>query len=872
MLVVFLSLVFFPLATTPAYAGEQMVLAEDSKISIVSLNGTNCEIDLELLGDSHLLIEQLLAIGQYWESSDAEIVASSNTELELQFTTQGSGCFYPGVQHSSIDANVLVFERADGWDILWYYFGGNYDLVFFYTEITVEPVQQTPISVDVNIPQQLSLNADGWYAENPTELRVNLTNNSNEALIGSLIVTFSDAGHLVFDLPDPETYIEAPGELTAFLGYLGAPGLDPGQSQELVWPLWVQPSSQQEIEFTARVVSDVTGEQVGEGTAQMSIPTAQIHPVVVIPGLSGSWKNSQGEWEIDPILGRYNNLLDQLRLAGYEDNISLYTFPYDWRKHISNLGTELGTAVASYLSTTTAVGKEYVDTSAVDIVSHSFGGLVSRAYIQGSSYQDNVHRLITLGTPHRGLPKAYPAAEGVEFLSEGVPIFNKIREKILHSLARKQGYCTDRIRFMGREAVCWPTDADIYRYVLERVPSIRELLPDNSYLQDDPGGYLVLYDDPTQVYPFGHQENTFLNTLNTDIDSLITRLGGDNIVAVVGDRISEDTDKYYRVVERSVADEPLWSNGKVEIREPGPGDKTVPEISADLGLVDNRVQVLTVNTGDNAAEIVHGHMPTQLQQSIVDLLTQSFPFFAADFSDLSTPNFLVIYNLSPVELQVTDAQGRRAGVDFSTGGELTEIPGAFFSRSPLPDEPDFLFIPEAVEGEYQVSLLGIAEGEYTVGLARLSEEGNFTIAEFSGTTSPDATHQHEVVYDSSVLPTGSLQLEWRSPLEVDSPYEVNRKATLPIKFSVHDAEGKYISDESVFVWVVDPQEPSEAIASFSVDGPGKHGKSDTIRIQEQQYIVNLHLKDYPFKASTTYKIGVGIFGQELGTSSFTITK
>lgn len=40
------------------------------------------------------------------------------------------------------------------------------------------------------------------------------------------------------------------------------------------------------------------------------------------------------------------------------------------------------------------------------LVAHSAGGLAARAYLQGSGYQQDVHHLITYGTPHNGTPGA----------------------------------------------------------------------------------------------------------------------------------------------------------------------------------------------------------------------------------------------------------------------------------------------------------------------------------------------------------------------------------------------------------------------------------------------------------------------------------
>jgi Tol biopolymer transport system component/pimeloyl-ACP methyl ester carboxylesterase len=48
--------------------------------------------------------------------------------------------------------------------------------------------------------------------------------------------------------------------------------------------------------------------------------------------------------------------------------------------------------------------KSFSGASKVVVVAHSMGGLVSRAYIEGSKYREDVSKLFTLGTPHTGVP------------------------------------------------------------------------------------------------------------------------------------------------------------------------------------------------------------------------------------------------------------------------------------------------------------------------------------------------------------------------------------------------------------------------------------------------------------------------------------
>lgn len=99
-----------------------------------------------------------------------------------------------------------------------------------------------------------------------------------------------------------------------------------------------------------------------------------------------------------------NFLADELRYRPEE----IYPFFLDWRKSVTESADDLQLRIASFL------GKNGADK--VNLVCHSHGGLVARAYMQrhGSEKIDN---FITLGTPHKGMLKTMIA------LDRGIGIF-----------------------------------------------------------------------------------------------------------------------------------------------------------------------------------------------------------------------------------------------------------------------------------------------------------------------------------------------------------------------------------------------------------------------------------------------------------------
>ncbi|MDX1616111.1 MAG: hypothetical protein R3300_17500, partial [Candidatus Promineifilaceae bacterium] len=738
------------------------------------------------------------------------------------------------------------------------------------------------LSVEVVNPDgqpvsSLGLNADGWPTPNPLTVTVTITcpaggNDCSSPFdlelsgggVGRYYVyeatLLADEGNCVGDSAAQKT------SYSSFSVSCETISVQAGSSLTHEWSVWVQPSEASTLEGQATF---------GQGGDQaiVHVPQAQIHPVVVIPGLMGSMKQG-GEWVPDPILHTYDTLIEELQLVGYQDGVSLFTFAYDWRQHLPETGEELGQAISGFLKSASRAQRPYVLTDSVDLVGHSLGGLVSRAYVQGNSYGDDVHRLITLGTPHLGAPQAYLAAEGLDF---GEGIEGIAMDIVLRGIAFKHGYCT--LIVIRLVPTCIVSNADLHTYIREQVPSVREIFPDRSYMPDGADGYLVSEESDVITFPFGLHVNTFLEDLNRDNDLLLARLGPDNLIAYSGIQGEDDTHILYRVVNRNFWEAPLWENGKVPpdegFRIEGPGDETVPFNSADLSRLSPSARNIVVSQADNGDRITHGKMPTQLQLSIVEVLSGNHPPFNAGFADegFDVENALLIVNLSPVDIQIVSPSGQRVGVEFSTGEPINEIPDAFFGRSNLLDEPDFIYIPDASKGTYLVELHGVAEGQYRVQMHAIGDSGGLLVGEVSGSTMLGERHSHTLSYSPSALPPLPLSLEWRPPVQPqEEPREVNPNSSLPIRFTAHDALGDFVVDGNAVVWVADAEEPSHVVAAFTLNETDTRGQSDVLRVDvdEEQYVVVLHLQDYDFEVAKTYTISVMLFGQEIGKTAFTV--
>ena len=182
--------------------------------------------------------------------------------------------------------------------------------------------------------------------------------------------------------------------------------------------------------------------------------------VVVIPGLGGSWNEDaimncktegyEGGWSLASYAADiYNPLLTELANAGW----TTIPYYYDWRKQVPTHTTALADMINGNVA----------DRERVDLVGHSMGGLVGRAYLEAQAEANKLDKLLTVGSPHKGTVFAYPPYSGGEIWEDN------LRNKIAMTIALRR--CDTR-RLNNRETI---------RRV---IPSVQNLLPVFNYLKD----------------------------------------------------------------------------------------------------------------------------------------------------------------------------------------------------------------------------------------------------------------------------------------------------------------------------------------------------------------------------------------------------
>ena len=511
-------------------------------------------------------------------------------------------------------------------------------------------------------------------------------------------------------------------------------------------------------------------------------------PVIVIPGIMGSWKKTQtSELELDPLMGTYDNLLKTLEGNGYEEGKNLFSFPYEWRQ--SNVGA------ATLLATKINEIKAKTNWPEVDIVAHSMGGLVARQYIaQAYSNGGNVDQLITLGTPHNGSSKSYLMWEGGDFKSASRFSFvDFFAEKIFQQEAKENGY------------------ESIFDYI-RKVPiaSVRETLPIYGYLRENASGEM-------RSYPNLYPTNAFLENLKTTGNmNRLAPIAFTNIVGNTGDetitniRVGDPSIELLSDPENIV----LWGHGKPDGYddflggdrglELGTGDGTVPIDSAKDIVSDELIELASGhgNLPSDAAEIVYKTLTGVATQS--SIVKKSQP-----------ASLLLVMPFSPVDIQVISPSGLRVGKDFDGGGFLNEIPGAYYTGSDTKNE--FITIPNPEDGKYTILARGTDEG----GTYRI-ETTKITEAESGETTESTATIEGEAV-------AGMMEEDMSVEVSADTVELIEDKDVVAPTITITSPESKTYTNSGIIPVsydVSDDVSPEEKLTTVvSLDGEA-YAKAD----------------------------------------------
>ena len=183
----------------------------------------------------------------------------------------------------------------------------------------------------------------------------------------------------------------------------------------------------------------------------------------------------------------YDGLIKSILEWGYKPNFDFWIFPYDWRQ--SNRIS--GHLLARFIEEKTK--GRCNDDGGVDIISHSMGGIISRAAsIKGAP----IRRVAYIACPHLGSPLAYfilhPQIDSRRFIGSAYHNYP--------SNTYWQPNGADNNNNIERRKTLYQRRKELF----VKFPSMYELLPDESYLRNRA---ILLTDDKPES---GGVEGTYL--------------------------------------------------------------------------------------------------------------------------------------------------------------------------------------------------------------------------------------------------------------------------------------------------------------------------------------------------------------------------
>ena len=537
------------------------------------------------------------------------------------------------------------------------YNGGYWDA--FVTAIRISPLIDVSVSTHT-----LTLNEEGWPSPNPLVVTVTVNNVTTStmpnATVFFTITSLADQARFLVLTEEElaradQDKVFSRGEWGPLLLEFGS--LDPYESASIVLPLWVQPSNVDILTLHATLTAGLGEEWAtvigASDREEVAIPTAEIHPVVFMHGILGSMppKNSVitrwpqnlktpmasfTEGYLDPWLDSYSPLIENLMKMGYELEKTLFPITYDWRKSNRDSGAWLGEALAgTVIPSSQNVSYVNHDDNQADVVVHSMGGLVTRAYVQGLAtnrpYQGDVNKVIFIATPHRGFPVTYRTWEGLtweEYLGREVdPESNlvlpfqafgyfslrQLMDELLWPYFILKRYRPEAgqpcwyltIPMGGLLEMLWRHWEDPYLCPLSTlqeyshstdpdhpgIGSLPEMLPpvsDGDYPEAASRPIPPYLYDSGGSYPYGYQVNPLLEKEGLNAPgvqaTLDAALGLDNIYVIYGDGV--ETAVQYEVESQEDDSELPWPNGFAPARDwreyPKEGDDLIPTYSTRL--------------------------------------------------------------------------------------------------------------------------------------------------------------------------------------------------------------------------------------------------------------------------------------------------
>jgi len=353
----------------------------------------------------------------------------------------------------------------------------------------------------------------------------------------------------------------------------------------------------------------------------------------------------------------FKSLEEDLLNNDYEINSDLFYLPYDWRLNLDNSKDILNAKIEEIKSQTGA--------TKVNIIAHSMGGLLTKDYI--NSYgKDGIDKLIFVGTPHLGAPKA------------------------------------GKVLLVGDNmGIPWLRGEKI-KEIAKNSPALHQLLPDQKYF-DSFAGYIRKSD--LTLLNYQDTKNFLINeTQSPDVMGLSESFWAKNLEDA--DFSGVNTYNFAGCVSGTQSEYHLKNDSSIGSIDYTSGDSTVPLVSSDyINIPEDKKFYLRYAH--------HVEMPSQtdIRTAILDILSGDIPTVTGNLKDNSSDcyfNAKTLFWHSPVAVHIYDSLGNHTGPIDNDGIEYG-VPGIDYE---IIGHDKFIFLPTDTGETYSIVADGLATGSF----------------------------------------------------------------------------------------------------------------------------------------------------------------
>lgn len=427
-------------------------------------------------------------------------------------------------------------------------------------------------------------------------------------------------------------------------------------------------------------------------------PTSVINPpdiLIFLPGHGAcidlediTLNTSVKEWKPIPFYNLiYGNLFLSLEKGGYsEKNQNLYNFCYDWRAKTDITSDKLNKYIQDLL-------KLKPKDTKVTLLAHSYGGLISRNYLQ-RYYSKNqqlppVKQILTVGTPHEGVNFAYPAISG------GQIALTDVLRRTLFELP----------------LICYGSHYPTRREAIAKIaPSTFDLLPIYDFLKDKNAKTIP----SEKMYLQNEWLKNLKNSLSPKEKSLLTIYQGDNL----------PTHEYFLVQDPGISDNLLgnWRDGKPrDAIFSSSGDETVLLKSNQLNTV------LTKTANHSHINLLRSEEALKDVFSLLKINAEPVKYDPESIIE----NILAIFVFSPAYITVYDNNNKQIGYY-------------------LDETKKAILIPNLSTTNYRIEITGTAKGDYLLSTNFISNKDTIS-SDFSGKTTKNNKDNLIIAYENEKM-------------------------------------------------------------------------------------------------------------------------